>query len=202
VLATGQPVWSDALDRQADPRRIGATSAAGLVTGLAFPVLVRSEVAGVVEFFHTEKVPADGSLLELLRNVGTQLGRVIERSRAQQERLALIEQAQRAEEEAIAAKRRLVLEKLSAREQDVMRFLAIGADNLKIAAHLGITERTVKAHITSLLRKLQLENRTQIAVLALGIGIAGPTEVPPEPAGGPPNVPSPDTVSALLERAR
>lgn len=69
------------------------------------------------------------------------------------------------------------LEQLTAREREVLGYIAAGADNLKIAAHLGITERTVKAHITSIYRKLGPENRTQMAVLACQLGIERPTTV-------------------------
>lgn len=69
------------------------------------------------------------------------------------------------------------LERLTAREREVLGYIAAGADNLKIAAHLGITERTVKAHITSIYRKLGPENRTQMAVLACQLGIERPASV-------------------------
>jgi signal transduction histidine kinase len=49
------------------------------------PVLVRREVAAVLEFFMTEAAEPDEWLLGVLRQVGTQLGRVVERERAEQE---------------------------------------------------------------------------------------------------------------------
>lgn len=64
-----------------------------------------------------------------------------------------------------------VLRALSMREREVLRRVALGDDNLKIAAVLGITERTVKAHVSSLYRKLGQENRTQLALLALRLGV-------------------------------
>jgi DNA-binding NarL/FixJ family response regulator len=42
---------------------------------------------------------------------------------------------------------------------------------------LGITERTVKAHITSIYRKLDVENRTQMAMLACQLGVERPANV-------------------------
>lgn len=60
---------------------------------------------------------------------------------------------------------------LSARERDVLRYIAIGADNLKIAAHLGITERTVRAHVSALYRKLAAENRTELALIGRRLGL-------------------------------
>lgn len=63
------------------------------------------------------------------------------------------------------------LSSLTAREVQVLRHLATGADNLKIAALLAITERTVRAHVSSLYRKLGCENRTEMAVLARRLGV-------------------------------
>lgn len=54
---------------------------------------------------------------------------------------------------------------LSRREREVLGHIAQGMDNLQIAAHLGIGERTVKTHVTALYRKLAQENRTQLALL-------------------------------------
>jgi two-component system nitrate/nitrite response regulator NarL len=69
------------------------------------------------------------------------------------------------------------LSSLTPREREVLGYIASGADNLKIAACLGITERTVKAHITSIYRKLDVENRTQMAMLACQLGVERPMSV-------------------------
>lgn len=66
---------------------------------------------------------------------------------------------------------------LTPREREVLGYVAAGADNLKIAACLDITERTVKAHITSIYKKLGSENRTQLAVLACQLGVQRPAGV-------------------------
>ncbi|MBX5482919.1 MAG: response regulator transcription factor [Myxococcaceae bacterium] len=58
-----------------------------------------------------------------------------------------------------------LISRLSPRERDVLRFVAAGMDNLTIAAHLGISERTVKTHVSALYRKLAQENRAQLALL-------------------------------------
>lgn len=69
------------------------------------------------------------------------------------------------------------LNRLTPREREVLGYIASGADNLKIAVCLGITERTVKAHITSIYRKLDVENRTQMAMLACQLGVDRPAQV-------------------------
>ncbi|MFZ5469235.1 MAG: LuxR C-terminal-related transcriptional regulator [Myxococcota bacterium] len=70
-----------------------------------------------------------------------------------------------------------VLGVLTAREREVLRCVAAGADNLKIAALLDITERTVRAHVSSLYRKLGSENRAQLVLLARRLGVRPPTEM-------------------------
>lgn len=52
------------------------------------------------------------------------------------------------------------------REMEVLQLVAQGLSNQEIGARLFITERTVKAHITSLLAKLNLSDRTQLAIYA------------------------------------
>lgn len=58
------------------------------------------------------------------------------------------------------------LEKLTAREKEVLQLIATGHNNKEIAAELYITERTVKNHVNSILRSLDLRDRTQAAIFA------------------------------------
>jgi len=60
---------------------------------------------------------------------------------------------------------------LSEREFEVLRLIAGGKSNAEIAETLVIGESTVKTHISSILRKLHLEDRTQAAVYAWQEGI-------------------------------
>jgi DNA-binding NarL/FixJ family response regulator len=55
---------------------------------------------------------------------------------------------------------------LSPREDEVLRLLATGLANKQIARRLGITERTVKAHLTSVFQQLGVTDRTQAALWA------------------------------------
>jgi len=61
---------------------------------------------------------------------------------------------------------------LSARELDVLRLIARGMRNEEIAAELGISVRTVGRHVSNLLDKLEVANRTQAALYALRVGLA------------------------------
>jgi two-component system nitrate/nitrite response regulator NarL len=63
--------------------------------------------------------------------------------------------------------------RLSEREVEILACLARGEPNKRIAWHLDIAEATVKVHIKAILRKLQLGNRTQAAIWAIGHGLNG-----------------------------
>ena len=61
------------------------------------------------------------------------------------------------------------LTSLSEREREVARLVARGAANKIIARELAITERTVKAHLSSIFDKLQVGDRIQLALLVNGV---------------------------------
>lgn len=68
---------------------------------------------------------------------------------------------------------------LSAREKDILHGLLCGRSNKRIANDLGITEATVKVHLKTLLRKINVANRTQAAIWAMNNGIAVPAQIAP-----------------------
>src|SRR5205823_6518590 len=82
VLATKRPAWVLDVTRDDNFPRAGAAAEAGLCAGIAFPVLVGPDVVAVLEFFSPNARAPDRTLLDLLTQIGTQLGRVIERERA------------------------------------------------------------------------------------------------------------------------
>ena len=57
------------------------------------------------------------------------------------------------------------LDALSPREQEIARLVAAGANNKHIAAQLDITERTVKAHLSAVFRKLEVPDRLKLALV-------------------------------------
>jgi two-component system, NarL family, nitrate/nitrite response regulator NarL len=60
---------------------------------------------------------------------------------------------------------------LSPREQEILQLLVTGASNKLIGTRLGITEATVKVHLKTLLRKIDVNNRTQAAIWAMNNGV-------------------------------
>jgi NarL family two-component system response regulator LiaR len=67
---------------------------------------------------------------------------------------------------------------LTAREQEVLTLIARGRANKAIAFELGVAEKTVKTHVSSILAKLGVTDRTQAALYAVREGL-----VDPEPSG-------------------
>lgn len=57
------------------------------------------------------------------------------------------------------------LESLTGREQEIAHYVAQGASNKRIASTLGITERTVKAHLSTVFKKVGVSDRLQLALL-------------------------------------
>jgi DNA-binding NarL/FixJ family response regulator len=65
-----------------------------------------------------------------------------------------------------------LVDPLSDREKEILRLIAQGASNREIAAQLVIAEGTVKNHVTSILNKLGVSDRTQAALKAREMGLA------------------------------
>jgi DNA-binding NarL/FixJ family response regulator len=60
---------------------------------------------------------------------------------------------------------------LTERQHAVLRLVAAGLSNKQIARSLSITERTVKFHVTSILTKLEADNRAQAVAVAVQRGL-------------------------------
>lgn len=84
VLASGEAIWI--VDVTQDPAflRAGIAEQSGLRAAFAFPVLVGTEAMAVMEFFAREPMEPDPSLLSIMSQIGTQLGRVMERRRSEE----------------------------------------------------------------------------------------------------------------------
>jgi DNA-binding NarL/FixJ family response regulator len=66
------------------------------------------------------------------------------------------------------------VERLTAREREVLAGLGRGLSNRQLAAELYVSEKTVKTHVSNVLAKLRLADRTQAALFAVRVGLADP----------------------------
>ena len=92
--------------------------------------------------------------------------RVLEKPQVGEWLLAQFEQVEGAEADNLGA----LLVPLSPREMEILQHIAQGKSNKEIAFDLGISRQTVKNHMTSILRKLAVNDRTQAAIYALRRG--------------------------------
>lgn len=65
----------------------------------------------------------------------------------------------------------ILADKLTGRELDVLRLIAKGINNSEIAARLHLSEGTVRNHVSAILEKLGVSDRTQAAVIAIQHGL-------------------------------
>lgn len=66
---------------------------------------------------------------------------------------------------------RITLPALTPREDEVLRLLATGETNRQIAKRLFVSEETIKSHVASIFRKLEVSDRTRAAILAVRAGL-------------------------------
>ncbi|MEQ1502824.1 MAG: ATP-binding protein [Myxococcota bacterium] len=111
VLETGTPAWIEDVGTDRSFSRNMASSEVGVRAGFALPVLMGERVAAVLEFFFVEHRPADERILALAADIGAQVGRVLERHRAQTELARARDDLQ--SKEARVRERTLELERLN-----------------------------------------------------------------------------------------
>jgi PAS domain S-box-containing protein len=84
-----QPAWIAELACDGNFLRSSAASAAGLRSGLAFPILVGQDFFGVMEFFTERRLEPDRSLFQMMAATGSEIGQFIQRKRAEAARRQL-----------------------------------------------------------------------------------------------------------------
>lgn len=108
ALATGQPAWVTDIAAEGPLPWSRIAGECGLNAALAFPVVVGREVVAVLEFFAAQAESPDDTLLEVLRSVGSQLGRVVERRRGHADLQASEDRMRQAQTLALLGSWRLV----------------------------------------------------------------------------------------------
>jgi PAS domain S-box-containing protein len=83
VLASGKAEWIIDVNKAPNFSRSKLAADIGVKAAFAFPVWAQTEIVAVLEFFSEEAVEPDEPLLEVMAHIGTQLGRVAERKRAE-----------------------------------------------------------------------------------------------------------------------
>lgn len=73
---------------------------------------------------------------------------------------------------------------LTQRETDILELLAEGMSNRDISRQLYLSEKTVKAHLAAIFRKLGVSNRTQAAMMAVSMGVGPRMPLPAADAAG------------------
>jgi len=99
VAASGEPVWVRDVEQCEGLSAAGVETAAGIRGAFGCPVLVQKEVVAVLEFFSADVVDPDETLLQVIGHIGAQIGRVLERQRAQEGLTAFAAKLQRSNRE-------------------------------------------------------------------------------------------------------
>ncbi len=84
VLASGEPAWIVDVTKDRNFARAKQAKDIGVKAGAAFPVLAGRDVLAVLEFFSDKPAEPYDPLLDVMAQIGTQLGRVVERTRAEE----------------------------------------------------------------------------------------------------------------------
>jgi two-component system sensor histidine kinase/response regulator len=85
ILSSKLPQWISDIETGIQGHRLEALQRLGVRSACGFPVVISDELVAVLEFFSLKRLERDDGLLTVLRSVGEQIGRVIERRRAEEE---------------------------------------------------------------------------------------------------------------------
>jgi len=124
------------------------------------PMSVRALKSGAIEFL--TKPLNEQQLLDAI-NLG------IERDRARRQRASAI------------AELRKRFDSLTPREREVFSFVVSGGPNKQIAAHLGLSEMTVKVHRSQVMHKMRAKSLVDLVRMADRLGLAAGDAQPPKP---------------------
>ena len=105
VLETGKTLWLTDVNDDTNFPRLPVAKACGVQGAFAFPVLAGADVVAVLEFFSAEARTPDAGLLDLMSQVGAQLGQIIQRQRSESRLRAQTAELEQARDDATAADR-------------------------------------------------------------------------------------------------
>ncbi len=90
IWQTGGPLWVAAEDDVARYPRADVARALGIHSAFGFPIKIKGRVVAVLEFFTTEEREPDANITLLARTIGAQIGRLVERKLAEEQRQVLL----------------------------------------------------------------------------------------------------------------
>ena len=99
VWAGGESVWIGDISGDSNFPHAALAGAAGLRSAFAFPLILQTEISGVIELLSRKSQPPDPLLLEVINGIGHQIGQFIERKRAEEEREQIFAREQRVRHE-------------------------------------------------------------------------------------------------------
>ena len=157
VFSTGESTFIVDLAEDSNFLRAQACSEVGIRSGFAFPILVGSEVVAVLEFFSDLLQKPDEQLLDVMAQIGIQLGRVVERRRSEdvlREIPKRILEAQEAERRRVAHELHDdVCQRLSATKLHIGAFEnEIPEKDRKVHSKLQLIKRQINANIQEVRR--------------------------------------------------
>ena len=164
VWAEGTVCWIRDVTRDANFRRAGAAAGAGLRGAFAFPVIVRGETCGVVEFFSGATAEPDEALQKTFAAIGRQIGQFIVRRRT--------ERALRRSEELF----RLALEGAALGAWDLHVPSGVATVNDRYLKMLGLTPGTVEARVETWLSHVHPDDTPRVTA-AFYAHLRGDTDV-------------------------
>jgi signal transduction histidine kinase len=141
VLISGEPAWIIDVTKDSNFPRAKLAENIGVKAGFAFPIFIGEKVMGVMEFFSPKAVEPDPEMLDIMAQIGTQLGRVLERKLAQDE-------SERSQDQL----RSLYLRLEQVREEERTRTAR------EVHDHLGQLLTTIKLELSLLRNKVALFN--------------------------------------------
>jgi len=141
VLVSGEPAWIIDVTKDANFPRAQLAQDIGIKAGFAFPILIGRRVVGVMEFFSPKAVEPDQQVLDIMAQIGTQLGRVLERKQAHGE-------SERTQDQL----RKLYHRLEQVREEERTRTAR------EVHDHLGQVLTTIKLELSLLRNKLSHDN--------------------------------------------